>query len=146
MLSISADVAAAGAVGAGGVHLPQRAADPEPVARARAAMGDAALIGISCHSLEEAHAAQALGADYITLSPVFLTESKPGYGPALGTDGLSSMIAALRLPVLALGGIAPDTAAEVRGSGAAGLAVMGLVMRAADPAAAFATLLRAWRG
>ncbi len=56
------------------------------------------------------------------------------------------MIAALRLPVLALGGIAPDTAAEVRDSGAAGLAVMGLVMRAPDPAAVFATLLRAWQG
>ncbi len=58
MLSISADVAAAGAIGAGGIHLPQRAADAETVARARAALGKAALIGISCHSLKEAQAAQ----------------------------------------------------------------------------------------
>lgn len=146
LLSVSADVGAAAAIGAGGVHLPQRAADAETVARARAALGGAALIGISCHSLEEAEAAQRLGADYVTLSPVFLTESKPGYGPALGTARLASMIAALRLPVLALGGIAPDNAAAVRASGAAGLAVMGLIMRAAEPAAAFGDLADGWRG
>ena len=146
LLSISADVAAADAVGAGGVHLPQRAADAEIIARARAALGKSTLIGISCHSLGEAQAAQELGADYVTLSPLFLTESKPGYGPALGTDRLSTMVAALRLPVLALGGIGPDNAAEVRASGVAGIAVMGIIMRAADPEAMFAGLHHAWRG
>ena len=146
LLSISGDVAAAGAIGAGGVQLPQRSADANTVTSARTALGAAALIGISCHSLEEARAAQQLAADYITLSPVFLTESKPGYGPALGADQLASMVAALHLPVLALGGIEPDNAAEVRKSGAAGLAVMGLVMRSADPKAAFARLRDAWRG
>jgi thiamine-phosphate pyrophosphorylase len=145
LLSISADVTAATEIGAGGVHLPQRAANAETVARARAALGKAALIGVSCHSLEEAEAAQRLGADYVTLSPVFLTESKPGYGPALGTERLASMIAVLHLPVLALGGIAPDNAAAVRASGAGGLAVMGLIMRAKDPAAAFGDLADGWQ-
>lgn len=146
MLSVSADIAAAAAIGAGGVHLPQRLAAKGSVSQARLALGPTALIGISCHSLEEAHAAARLGADYVTLSPVFLTDSKPGYGPALGVDRLASMAAALDIPALALGGIGPDNAGAVRRSGVTGIAVMGLVMRAADAGVAFRQLMRAWDG
>jgi thiamine-phosphate pyrophosphorylase len=145
ILSVSADGAAAAALGAG-LQLPQRAARPGCIASARAALGAAVPIGISCHSREEADAAARLGADYITLSPVFLTDSKPGYGPALGTDRLSSLVAAVGVPVLGLGGITAENAAAVRRSGAAGIAVMGLIMRAPDAAAAFAALRTAWRG
>lgn len=145
-LSVSADISAASAIGAGGIHLPQRLADAETMARARAALGGAARVGISCHSRGEADSARRLGADYVTLSPIFLTESKPGYGPALGAEALASAVAALPLPVLALGGIGPDNAAAMRGAGAAGLAVMGLVMRADDAAAAFRGLRQAWEG
>lgn len=145
-LSVGADVAAAAAIGAGGVHLPQRLAGKDTVTQARAALGKAALIGISCHSLEEAEAARRHGADYITLSPIFLTGSKPGYGPALGTDALAEMAVSLDVPVLALGGIGPDNAASVRGSGAAGIAVMGSIMRAEDAVAAFRRLRESWEG
>ena len=145
-LSVGADVAAAAAIGAGGVHLPQRLAGKDAVTEARAALGKDALVGVSCHSQEEAESARRHGADYVTLSPIFLTGSKPGYGPALGTDTLAAIAAALDMPVLALGGIGPDNAASVRGIGAAGIAVMGSIMRAEDAAAAFRRLRESWEG
>ena len=143
-LSVSADIDAAAAGRACGVHLPQRLAAPETVDRARNRLGDDGLIGISAHSLEEATAAQTAGADYVTLSPVFLTESKPGYGPALGLDTLRAHSAALSIPVVALGGIEPCNAESVRQSGAAGIAVMGGIMRAENPGAVMSALRRAW--
>ena len=145
-LSVSADIGAASAISAAGVHLPQRLTDEETVMQARAALGGGALIGVSCHSLQEAATARRFGADYVTLSPVFPTESKPGYGPALGVETLASMTAALDLPALGLGGIDAGNAASVRNSGVAGIAVMGLVMRAEDATAAFRRLLAAWEG
>ena len=143
-LSVSADIDAAASGGAHSVHLPQRLAAQENVARARDRVGDDALIGISAHSRTEAAAAQAAGADYVTLSPVFLTASKPGYGPALGLDTLRADCASLSIPVVALGGIEPENAASVRQSGAAGIAVMGSIMRAHDPRAAMAAFRDAW--
>jgi thiamine-phosphate pyrophosphorylase len=85
-----------------------------------------------------------LGADYVTLSPAFLTDSKPGYAPALGVETLAAIAAELDIPVLAIAGIGPGNASAVRSSGVAGIVVMGLVMRAADPAAAFRELHSAW--
>jgi thiamine-phosphate pyrophosphorylase len=91
------------------------------------------LIGISAHAEDDVAAAQTQGADYVTLSPIFATTSKPGYGPALGLAGLAR---ALRfgLPVIALGGVTADSAAECLRAGAAGVAVMGGIMRAAGRA------------
>jgi thiamine-phosphate pyrophosphorylase len=146
LLSVSADIAAAASIGAGGIHLPQRLADAATVAEARNVLGNDALVGISCHSLAEAAAAQSLGADYVTLSPAFLTDSKPGYGPALGVETLATIATELDIPALALAGIGPENASAVRASGVAGIAVMGLVMRAHDPAAAFRDLQSAWTG
>jgi thiamine-phosphate pyrophosphorylase len=144
LLSVSADIAAAATIGAGGIHLPQRLADQATLAEARDALRDGALVGVSCHSRNEALAAQVLGADYVTLSPAFLTDSKPGYGPALGVETLATIAAELDIPVLALAGIGPDNAASVRASGVAGIAVMGLVMRAPAPAVTFRDLQSAW--
>ena len=70
---------------------------------ARERLADA-IIGVSAHSLADVAAAAATGADYVTLSPIFLTESKPGYGPALGIESLRTA-AALGIPVLALAGV-----------------------------------------
>lgn len=123
--------------GAHGVHLPQG----HSVRRARRRAGREALIGVSAHSLEEARSAAHEGADYITLSPVFPTAGKPGYGPALGPDGLSHVAARLAIPIIALGGVDADTAAACLEAGAAGVAVMGGVMGASDPQAATATLI-----
>ncbi len=141
-VSVSSDLAAAGAAGAAGVHV---AAGGDPGA-ARAALGPDALIGYSAHEAGEARAAAEAGADYVTLSPVFESRSKPGYGPALGLDGLRRACARLPLPVLALGGVTAENAAACCAAGAAGVAVMGPVMRAADPGPVVADLLAALSG
>jgi thiamine-phosphate pyrophosphorylase len=127
-LSVSADVELAAAVGAAGVHL--QAVGEVAAARERLADG---IIGASAHSLADVAAAAAAGADYVTLSPIFLTESKPGYGPALGIESLRTA-AALGIPVLALAGVTAATAGACLAAGASGVAVMGEVMRARDPA------------
>ncbi|GJD99544.1 thiamine phosphate synthase [Methylobacterium isbiliense] len=137
-LTIGRDVALAERIGADGVHLGEAAA----VAPARARLGARALLGLSAHSLSEVAAAREVGADYVTLSPIFASASKPGYGPALGLEGLRAACR-LGLPVLALAGVTPATAPACLRAGAAGIAVMGGVMRAEDPAAAARDLLAA---
>lgn len=133
LVSVSSDIDAACKTGAGGLHLPRDG----DVAAARAALGpqpvNSVLIGVSCHSLAEAQHAEQAGADYITLSPFYLTQSKPGYGPALEEAGFRKIASEISIPVLALGGIAPGTAARCRMAGASGIAVMGGIMRATDP-------------
>jgi thiamine-phosphate pyrophosphorylase len=128
-LSVSTDVDLAAEVGAGGVHLQSAAA----IAPARRRLGSAAIIGVSAHGLDDVRAAAAAQADYVTLSPIFLTDSKPGYGPALGIGALRAA-AERGIPVLALGGVTADTAAACLAAGARGVAVMGEIMRADDPA------------
>jgi thiamine-phosphate pyrophosphorylase len=136
-LSISADVALAAAIGAAGVHL--QAVGEVAAARERLAHG---IIGMSAHSLADVAAAATAGADYVTLSPIFLTESKPGYGPALGIESLRTA-AALGIPVLALAGVTAATAGACLAVGASGVAVMGEVMRAQDPARVVGELVAA---
>lgn len=134
---INGDVDAVLAAGAHGVHLPQG----HRVEAVRRAVGDDRLVGVSAHSLEEAEAAQAAGADYVTLSPVFATTSKPGYGPALGSVGLGQIVQVITIPVFALAGIGPENARECLAAGAAGVAVMGGVMGADDPETAVRELV-----
>ncbi len=122
-LTVGADVALAAECGAG-VHLGAR----DDVAAARHRLGSRALIGVSAHSPAESLEAQAAGADYITLSPIFASASKPGYGPALGLEALRAASAS-GVPVLALGGIKAETARACIDAGAAGVAVMGEAMR-----------------
>jgi thiamine-phosphate pyrophosphorylase len=125
-LSIGGDVDLAAEIAADGVHLAANAS----VAAARARLGPHALIGVSAHGDADIAAAAAAGADYATLSPIFATASKPGYGPALGVAALAHA-ARRALPVFALGGITAVRADECLRAGAAGIAVMGEVMRAA---------------
>lgn len=113
----------AGAGPATALHL--AAADPFPSPRPT-------IVGRSCHDSGEISQARTEGCDYITVSPVFLTASKPGYGPALGLAGLADLIAATNQPtppVYALGGITPGDVAGCLSAGAYGVAVMGPVMR-----------------
>lgn len=94
------------------------------------------VVGRSCHSADDVRRAADQGYDYVTVSPVWATPSKPGYGPALGPEGLAvACAAAPELPVYALGGIGPGRAGPCRAAGAAGVAVMGAIMRAEDPGA-----------
>jgi thiamine-phosphate pyrophosphorylase len=132
------DIDAVVAVGAAGVHLP--AGSDAAATRRRLPRG---LIGVSAHSEHEAVAQLRAGADYVTLSPIFLTDSKPGYGPALGLDALAAAAAKAPGPIVALGGVTPDNAAACLAAGARGVAVMGEIMRAADPEATIRQLLAA---
>jgi len=137
-VTVHDDIEAAIATGAGGVHLP---GGGDPAAARRRLPGG--LIGVSAHSPEEAAAQLAAGADYVTLSPIFLTASKPGYGPAVGLDALAAAARLSSGPVVALGGIDADNVAACVTAGANGIAVMGEIMRAADPEATVRRLLAA---
>jgi thiamine-phosphate pyrophosphorylase len=110
--------------GADLVHLAARDAAPSP---------RPAGVGRSCHSAAELARAAAEGADWVTLSPLRETASKPGYGPALGTAGLTAVLRAVpdAPPVFALAGVRPEDVAGCLAAGAHGVAVMGAVMR--DP-------------
>lgn len=98
------------------------------------------LRGRSCHTRAEVLAAADDGADYVTLSPYAESASKPGYGPALGPAGFAGE---WPVPVYALGGVEATNARSAVEAGAHGVAVMGAVMRAAQPAAVIHRLLRA---
>ncbi|ADD44892.1 thiamine phosphate synthase [Stackebrandtia nassauensis] len=96
------------------------------------------LVGRSAHTGQS----DDPNADYVTFSPIYPTASKPGYGPALGPEGLAEYCASSRVPVYALGGVETgERAAECRAAGAHGVAVMGAVMRAEDPATVVRELL-----
>jgi thiamine-phosphate pyrophosphorylase len=117
--------------GVDGVHL---AAGGNPSA-ARVILGARALIGVSLHSVEEAARLDPTALDYAIAGPVFSTESKPGYGPALGVDNFAAIARATSVPVIAIGGIRPPAIPELLRAGAAGIAVMGSIMRAETPMA-----------
>jgi thiamine-phosphate pyrophosphorylase len=136
---VHGDLEPALAGGAAGVHLP---AGASPQA-ARLRLGNRALVGISAHRRAEVEAAAAAGADYVTLGPFFASSSKPGYGPVLGLSDLAAIAAETGIPILALGGVSPENAAECLAAGAAGIAIMGSVMRAPDPGAEVHRLLAA---
>jgi thiamine-phosphate pyrophosphorylase len=138
LVTVHGDIDTAIATGAAGVHLPG-GGDP---ARARQ-LFRSGLIGVSAHTPQEASAQLAAGADYVTLSPIFLTQSKPGYGPAVGLDALAEAARLARGPVVALGGIDESNLTACLAAGARGIAVMGEIMRAADPEAATRRLLAA---
>lgn len=136
-LLISRNINVAKSVEAHGVHL----SATQDVSQARAAWR-AVTISKSCHSLSDALDAEKAGADFITLSPIFLTQSKPGYGPALGLDILKNTSQQIKIPVIALGGIDADHAAACFQAGAGGIAVMGSVMRSHAPMQTMRALLQ----
>ena len=138
-LTLHGDAALAAEAGINGLHLGSGA----DAARARAMLGASALIGISIHSVAEADALDPVLVDYAIAGPAFETASKPGYGPALGAEGLRAIVAC---HACADRGDRRDRRGASRrrdGGGAAGIAVMGSVMRAADPAGEVRALLAA---
>jgi thiamine-phosphate pyrophosphorylase len=111
------------AAGAGGVHLP---AGSPAAGRWRELSPAGFLIGVSCHSLEEVRVAEEQGADYVVFGPVFAPRSKvTGLAPR-GIDALAEAARAVRIPVLALGGITRLKAQDCMRAGAAGVAAISL--------------------
>ena len=130
---VNDDVQAAIALGADGVHLGR----DDPGAEAAIAAG--LLLGTSASNVDEAKAGVALGAAYIGAGPVWETPTKPDADPPIGLDGLAEICGAVSIPVIAIGGIDADNAAECIAAGAYGVAVV----RAAADARAVSEALAA---
>lgn len=126
------------AIGADGAHLTQRSLPPVV---ARRLVGRGLLLGVSCHSLAEAQEAQAGGADFVLLGPIFLTPSKAPYGAPLGLEFLRQVRSRIHLPILGIGGINRTNRQAVLAAGADGIAVIAAVMAAPDVSEAVRALL-----
>ena len=126
------------ALGAG-LHVGQ---DDLPVDVARRLLGDRATIGATTPTPTLARAAEAAGASYVGVGPVFGTRSKHNPAPDTGLDGLAAVCAAVRIPVIAIGGITPARVASVLAAGAHGVAVLSAVVCVDDVTAAAAAFRR----
>ncbi len=131
------------AVGADGVHLPSAGL---PAVEVRRCWGGRLRIGVSAHSVDETRIAEAGGADFVTFGPVFDTPSKRRYGSPVGVGALREAVGAVRIPVLAIGGIDPETLPLLAGTGISGIAVISAVILAGDMRRAVADLRRAADG
>jgi len=125
------------AAGADGVHLGQEDLPLPAAQRLRSAHdgGWPGVIGCSVHSLDQALDAEAAGADYLGVGPVFATPTKPGR-PPIGLDVLGEVASVVRLPWFAIGGVDGGTLPQVLAAGARAVAVVRAVTAAADPSAA----------
>lgn len=125
------------AAGAAGVHLGRESLSVRDVMRwCRGGNAPADfLIGVSCHSLEDAREAESAGASYIFFGPVFDTPSKRGMGEPQGVARLQEICRSVRIPVLAIGGVSEENAEECIRAGAAGIAAIRMFQGARDGAA-----------
>jgi thiamine-phosphate pyrophosphorylase len=129
------------AVGADGV---QRTSTSLPIADIRAIAGTKLVIGASVHSPAEALEAERAGADWVVFGPVYDTPSKRRYGAPQGLRRLRETAGAVRVPVIAIGGITPARVGEVREAGARGVAAISAILEADSPADATRQFLDAW--
>lgn len=115
---------------ADGVHLGQKDA---PLIKAREILGKNKIIGISCRNLKQAIAAQAGGADYISVGPIFKTQTKPEY-KAIGLKILKEIKQKINIPFFAIGGISLSNLEKLISSGINRVAVCSLVGKSSNPA------------
>ena len=113
-----------------------------PVAAARKLVGEGKLIGVSTHSTREAIVAERAGADFILFGPVYETPSKAVYGKPQGPGPLKEVVEKISIPVYAIGGIKAGNIAEVKESGAHGVALISALLSAADPRGAAQEILK----
>jgi thiamine-phosphate diphosphorylase len=118
------------AVEADGLHLGQQDMD---IADARRLAGPGLIIGVSAESFDDALRAEREGADYIGISPVFATTTKKDAAMPLGLEGVRRIRAAVRLPLVGIGGINVENVASVIAAGADGAAVVSAIVAAASP-------------
>jgi thiamine-phosphate pyrophosphorylase len=114
-----------------GVHVGQ---EDDSIELARRKAGRAVVVGKSTHSLEQAHAAQREGADYIGFGPIFATPTKPDYKP-IGLKGIKQAHLAVNLPIFCIGGIKLDNLKKVIAAGACRVAIVSGLLKAPDIAA-----------
>ncbi|WBB79183.1 thiamine phosphate synthase [Micromonospora sp. WMMD882] len=130
------------AVGAAGGHV---GADDLPVAAARRVLGPQAVLGATAREPVTAARAVDAGASYLGVGPCHATTTKDGLPPPIGPDGVRAVAEAVPVPVVAIGGVTAATVPALRAAGAYGVAVVGALSAAADPARATADLLAALR-
>ena len=130
IINDAVDIAAA--VGADGVHVGQ---SDLAAGRAREVLGPDKFIGVSAHSVEEALAAQAAGADYLGVGAAFVTGTKTDAAP-ISRDTIRAITAAVDIPVVAIGGISRDNITELAGCGLDGVAVVSALFAQKDVKAA----------
>jgi thiamine-phosphate pyrophosphorylase len=140
LLLVNDRVDVARAAGADGVHLGQ---DDMELSAAREILGADKIIGISVQTPDEAREAEQGGADYLAANLVYETPTKTDLEQAIGLDGVRALRNASALPLVAIGGIKADNAAEVVAAGANGVAVVSAVMAAPDVPSACHELLQA---
>jgi thiamine-phosphate pyrophosphorylase len=118
------------ALGAAGVHLGTQSL---PARVVRRQVPKEFLVGVSCHSLAEARAAEDAGADYAVLGPIFETPSKLPYGGLpLGLGKLREVTTRVKMPVLALGGITVERVKSCLEAGATGIAGISIFQNCAS--------------
>ena len=129
------------AANAAGIHLGENSLSLEVVSEWRRSTGRLDFIlGVSCHSLESARAAERGGADYIFFGPVFATPSKAAFGPPQGIERLREVCASVEIPVLAIGGVNLENARACIAAGGAGIAAIRLFQDARNAAEVAAQL------
>lgn len=117
------------AADADGIHLGQMSM---PVSAVRKIVGRDMMIGVSTHNLYEARDAEAGGADFITVGPIFATPKKMQYGSPTGVEIINVVKQRIKIPVFGLGGITRDTLAQVVQAGANGVALISAIFAADD--------------
>jgi thiamine-phosphate pyrophosphorylase len=129
------------ATGAAGGHV---GADDLPVPAARRLLGPAAVLGATSRLPATALRAVGDGADYLGVGPCYATSTKDGLPVSIGPEGLRAVARQVAgTPIIAIGGITAARVPELLAAGAHGVAVIGAVSDAADPARAVADLLAA---
>ncbi len=121
------------AIDADGAHVGQ---EDVPAAFARHLLGSQRILGVSAATMEEARNAVEAGADYLGVGPIYPSRGKADAGPATGVHLLTELARHYTTPLVAIGGITAENAAEVVQAGASGVAVISAVVFAEDIAEA----------